>query len=258
MNLQSASQSVYDFMLDQEDKILDKFANSNRNSLILGKGHIRSVFIPGTRKDRALLVAHVDTVWHDTPKLRIGYQDGVFYSLARSGLDPRTLEIQDKGYGIGADDRAGIAMLWALKDMGHSILLTNSEEAGCVGSMCLMGNNEIASWFQDHTFAVQFDRKNEDDLVFYKVGSEAFAKYCEDNTGYKTAIGTFSDIGVLCRDICGVNMSVGYKNEHTEGEVLNMHWWMKTHDAACKWLSKELIKFSRPKLLSKKKKKKNR
>ena len=33
--------------------------------------------------------------------------------------------------GIGADDRAGCAILWLLKDSGHSLLVTNGEEIGC-------------------------------------------------------------------------------------------------------------------------------
>ena len=36
--------------------------------------------------------------------------------------------------GIGADDRAGCAMLWLLRDSGHSLLILDGEEHGQVGA----------------------------------------------------------------------------------------------------------------------------
>jgi hypothetical protein len=46
--------------------------------------------------------------------------------------------------GIGADDRAGCAILWLLKDLGHSLLITDGEEKGGIGSKWLMNDTENA------------------------------------------------------------------------------------------------------------------
>jgi hypothetical protein len=35
---------------------------------------------------------------------------------------------------LGADDRAGLAILWLLRDLGHSLMVTDLEEHGRMGS----------------------------------------------------------------------------------------------------------------------------
>ena len=95
---------------------------------IVGKGEgalERFVYIPGTRKDRVLLVAHADTVWDEAYgnpcRSQWKFENGVYYSI-----NPQC--------GIGADDRSGCAMLWALRDCGHSILVVSGEEKGKHGA----------------------------------------------------------------------------------------------------------------------------
>ena len=62
----------------------------------------RYIFVPGARKDRVVLVAHADTVWDraydHAAKASLIFREGVF-----SGESPDC--------GIGADDRAGCAMV---------------------------------------------------------------------------------------------------------------------------------------------------
>ena len=86
------------------------------------------VYVPGTRKDRVLLVAHADTVWHkeygNPQDAKVTYENGVYAST-------------DPNCGIGADDRAGCAMLWALRDCGHSLLVVDGEEKGKHGAKYL-------------------------------------------------------------------------------------------------------------------------
>jgi hypothetical protein len=246
MDLQQAAEKVCKYLFATEDNILDEFANSNANSVSINSGTLRSIFIPGTRKDRALLVAHVDTVWHDTPNIKIIKQGNLLFSgnVVR-GVSKKSGAPFIHGTGIGADDRAGVAALWELKNLGHSILLTNSEEIGCWGSQVLMAERKYADMIQDHSFAIQFDRRGQNDLVFYHVGTKKFKRYCEANTGFVTAEGSFSDIAVLCRDICGVNISIGYMNEHRPAEVLRLDWWIRTVETCGQWLSKDLPKFER-------------
>src|SRR5436309_8786954 len=86
-----------------------------------GEGDTRFLYIPGTRPDRVLLLAHADTVWDAKPgyPAPVQYADGVYSS-------------QNPDLGIGGDDRAGCAILWELRALGHSLLLTSGEEKGCI------------------------------------------------------------------------------------------------------------------------------
>lgn len=235
--------AVKRWLFKKEKQIINIFAQLP-NAEVIGKNEFASVFVPGTRKDAALLVAHADTVWQDTPHLKILYQHGLLYSGTRfRGLNKKD-QPRVGGLGIGADDRAGVAILWELREMGHSLLITGNEECGCLGSSYLMADPTMAKRINDHSFAVQFDRKGRNDLVFYNVGTDEFAEYCATETGYVPADGSYTDICVLCETICGVNISVGYKNEHTSNEILNLRWWANTLEVAKNWLSKPLQKFS--------------
>lgn len=207
--------------------ILDRFAKLP-NAVDVGIGACRAVYVPGNRKDRVVLVAHADTVW-DTDGWRGSHGSGSYANQ-----------------GIGADDRAGIAILWLLKDSGHSLLVTNGEESGMLGSTYIMNNEEeLANIINEHQFMVQFDRRNANDFKVYDVGTPDFIGYLEDNLkGFRKADNySFTDIVTLCRDICGVNLSVGYYNEHTARESINVHEWYNTFITSKHWLEKELPKF---------------
>ncbi len=241
-------QLVEQFLKCSETDIFERFNDwAKGNVKVFGTNDFASMLIPGTRDDRTLLVAHVDTVWNDSHEIKPGYNSGLLFSENRErGVNKKTGKPYHGGIGIGADDRAGIALLWALKDLGHSILLTGCEEMGCVGSMQIMSNPEDAALIHQHNFAVQFDRHGRDDLVFYNVGTPKFEKYVQRQTDFTWSSGTFTDICILCEQIAGVNMSVGYKNEHTPHEILNLRWWERTYNSSHKWLSQgNLPKFSR-------------
>ena len=68
---------------------------------------------------RVLLTAHADTVF-DYPE-----------AVSRISFDGQRFFTTNTYAGIGADDRAGCAIVWLLKDSGHSLLITNGEEYGC-------------------------------------------------------------------------------------------------------------------------------
>ena len=71
-----------------------------------------------------------------------------------------------------------------------------------------------------------------------------FRKFIKDNTGYKDA-GIFSstDITVLCEKICGVNLSLGYYDEHTKLESFKFNEWLNTLNIARKMLAPKQKKF---------------
>ena len=200
----------------------------------------RFLFINGRKENKAVLIAHADTY---CDKSKIAYnqkhfvkdEDGYFVALNEAG--EKTL--------LGADDRAGCAILWALKDSGHSILVTDGEETGLIGSGWLIKNNpDIAELLNRHQFMIQFDRRNSTDYKCYYVGTDEFRKYIEQNTNYiEPDRSSRTDICKLCTDICGVNFSVGYYEEHTVKEKIDYNQWLHTLNMARKLLSQDLPRF---------------
>ncbi|HPE68855.1 MAG TPA: hypothetical protein P5560_09170 [Thermotogota bacterium] len=219
------------------EEVFAKFENLP-GAIARGEGLERFVYIPGSRENRVLLVAHADTY------------DDLHY--CEEEPDSGNLVIgggkisREKGI-LGADDRAGCAMIWILKDMGHSLLIVSGEEHGQVGSHWLMEENlDIADEInQTHQFLVELDRANATDFKCYDVGTEAFREYVSKETSYTEPDRlSCTDIKTLCRDVCGVNLSVGYQNEHYEDEILVLDDWEHTLQLCQRWLSnKELPRF---------------
>ncbi len=75
--------------------------------------------------------------------------------------------------------------------------------------------------------------------MFYDVGTNEFAEYVKQKTGYVPKQGFSTDIKVLCHTLCGVNMSVGYYEEHTSDERLVLDQWKNTLQIARNWLSEK-------------------
>ncbi|MGE5406699.1 MAG: hypothetical protein ACM3NR_03215 [Methanosarcina sp.] len=240
MNEINVLNEFLNYPLASANPILDRFSEL-KGSIRRGEGAEQFVYIGGKRENRVLLVAHADTVWdlndntiqsdHD-----IIYNNGIFSS-------------DTPGVGIGADDRAGCAILWLLKDLGHSFLITNGEEQGRLGSKWLMDyNDDIAEEINfSHRFAVQFDRRNKNDYKCYNVGTPEFRKYLNRVTGYREPdTSSYTDIVTVCRRITGVNLSIGYYHEHSEEERLVVREWLNTLEMSRRWLGKEYLpSFSR-------------
>lgn len=239
-----------------QKQVLDKFQGIP-GSFSDGVGQERFVYLDGTRPDKALLVAHADTVWHwlekgDDSRIGLKYENGVLSSSKKESTfeiqyqlkKNKTRTVTKHGVGIGADDRAGCGIVWKLRKLGHSLLITSGEECGCIATHRIMRSSYWRNKIAEHAFAVEFDRRHNNDIVFYDVGTNAFAKYVEEQTGYKPAPGSVTDISYLCKNICGVNMSVGYYNEHSSDEHLVIKEFERTLQTAYKWLSqKDLPKF---------------
>lgn len=206
------------------------------------------VYVPGSRSDRLLLVGHADTV---RTVDRVASGPVPFWLETRVGLIATTAYNAIYGgkreYGrpnaLGADDRAGCAMLYDLFDGTHSLLITTGEESGLIGAKRVvptLGAEEIAS----HSFAVEVDRRGCRQAVFYDVGTEPFkawvvAKLNEldpesvpgDDPLWSKETGSSSDIAEICdaARLCGVNLSAGYLDEHTPDERLYVDAWLKTY-----------------------------
>jgi hypothetical protein len=91
---------------------------------------------------------------------------------------------------------------------------------------------------RNHQFMVQLDRRNATDYKCYNVGTDDFRRYVEESTGYSEPdLCSATDIKVLCRDITGVNLSIGYHNEHKTEEYLVLAEWQHTLNICRRWLS---------------------
>lgn len=242
---------IENFLIAQAESIIEEFEkkHQHKDCIKIDNSNIglgTNLYIEGSRKNKVLLVAHLDTVWdYGNPEdleIQITRHKDLLFSKTIFGAiitDEDGEEESIEGIGIGADDRAGVAALYELSDLGHSILLTDLEEIGCLGSCALMADPEISERLNDHQFMIQLDRKGKNDAVYYNVGTHEFKKFVNETIGYKEQAGSSSDISVLCEKICGVNLSIGYKNEHTPREILNLRHWSNTVESVRKLLTLE-------------------
>ena len=153
------------------------------------------------------LMAHMDTVWESRGKCYPLYDREQNVMWAYCG-------------GAGFDDKAGIFAI--LKIIKHGfrphIIFTTDEEVGGIGAEALA---EIDNPFPRLEYIIELDRRGANDCVFYDGENTDFIEYIE-HFGFKFAQGTFSDISTICPawKVCGVNLSIGYVDEHTVLETL--------------------------------------
>jgi hypothetical protein len=179
-----------------------------------------------------LFTSHVDTVHRN---------DGVNYFTINGGL----MKAQDDI--LGADDAAGISILLHMLD--HNVpgyyIFFQGEEKGGIGSGWLADNRPaLLSQFQ---IAVAFDRRSTYSIITEQMctttASNSFAEalanelnnlddsfmYVPDNTGIYTDTAEFEGIIPEC-----TNISVGYLNEHTSNESLDLTHLKKLAKAVLK------------------------
>ena len=220
--------------LGYPDEVFDKFLMLEGAKCYKHYDVTDTVYVPGKRKNRVLLVAHADTVFRVPGKHKVVLDDDDTYK--RGSMD----------YGLGADDRAGCAILWLLKASGHSLLVTNDEEIGSLGAANIRDNHkELFEELNGHQYILEFDRRHARDYKVYNIPvTDDFKSFIEDSTGYTEADKYSStDITRLCGKICGANLSVGYYNEHYEDEYLVFSEWMNTLDVAREMLAGEQKRF---------------
>ena len=127
---------------------------------------------------------------------------------------------------LGADD--GIGMCIALQLLNEledvKVIFTTQEEIGGIGAYTACYNKDF---FKNINFFIQADRKGNSDLITntngIKSGAADFVFDISDLSkkyGYKENVGTFTDVGIFAEEfeISGVNISCGYKDEHTKLE----------------------------------------
>ena len=169
-----------------------------------------------------MLVAHMDTVFKTPPK-------HIYFDA--------TQQVMWSPQGLGADDRAGIFGIFKIIEEGYRphVLLTTDEEIGGIGAQAAV--MYMLELLFDTKYIVQLDRQGSYDCVFYSCANPDFKQFVE-KYGFITQAGSFSDISILCPawGLAGVNLSIGYRNEHREIETLHTYDMETTIKAVIKML----------------------
>ena len=181
-------------------------------------------------QNKTLFIAHVDTVHKRAGKNRI--------------RKTRTHWHAD-GDVLGADDGAGVAMLMHLIHAGIPAYYVFSvgEERGGIGATWLAKNR--ADLLVQFGRAIAFDRRGIDSVITHqgwgRCCSDTFGKslcdalgsidanlmHLNDDTGIYTDTAEFVDLIPEC-----TNISIGYSNEHTVNESLNIIYFNMLASAA--------------------------
>lgn len=177
------------------------------------------------------LCAHMDTVWEDYK----GTRKHLYYDKRK--------ECMWCPEGAGFDDKVGIFLIIKIIESGlrPHIILTCKEEIGGVGAHALAS---LSCPFPDLKYCIQLDRMGSNDCVFYSCDNKDFTNYIE-SFGFRFNWGSFSDISMLCPawGIAGVNLSVGYVDEHTTNERLYVKAMLRTLKRVKKILTVKEVPF---------------
>jgi hypothetical protein len=166
----------------------------------------------------------------DIPVGLVAHLDTVYSFPAREVYKDEKAQVIWSPDGLGADDRAGVLAIISIiadtREYRPWIFLTTNEEHGGIGASILAEEIEEIPPIK---FLIELDRAGKDDCVFYDCGNADFQKYIE-KFGFKTQKGSFSDISFIMPvwGICGVNLSIGYEDEHTLAERLYIKHWDET------------------------------
>ena len=189
--------------LNQQDlmNVMKKLLSKYFTSTIYTKD-----YLIGIGEIPVAVIAHMDTVFPKPPK-------DMFYDRQKNVMWAPT--------GAGFDDRAGVYAIIRLLSKGYkpTVILTTDEEMGVIGAEKL--TKDFPQPTMDLKYIIELDRRGSVDCVFYDCANTKFEDYIE-SFGFVTNWGSFSDISVICSvwEIAGVNLSIGYENEHSTSEHL--------------------------------------
>lgn len=234
-------QQFLNFSLTNSQEIHDLFATLP--GAIVGRGHKpleRFVYVPGVKKNNLVLVAHTDTVWDD----QYGHPN-----QTSAVMENGTFLSTNPDCGIGADDRAGCAMLWALRNCGHSLLIVDGEEKGKHGAHYLRKHHKkLFRQLNRHRFMLELDWQGTNSCLYNQVdNTQVFKDYIASRLGfYDSQKKGGCDLQVLCSKVCGVNLGVGYHDNHRPSETLVVAEWENTYNALAAFLQMDHPKFPIP------------
>jgi len=224
------------------DEVFALFASLPGAVFCQGEGPMeRFVYVPGSREDRILLTAHADTCWDERygvkpvenvdPVYAMGFYYGANYAR-----------------GLGADSRAGCAMLWALRESGHSLLVTDGEVHGKIGALYLRHQQEqlFKEINRTHRMILTLDAPGGNNYVMHQVKyTDRFLRYLAKEL--ELSRGTMrseSDLDVLCKELCGASLGVGYLNPYRTTELFTVGGWNDLYGKLSEFLQKEHPRFT--------------
>lgn len=262
---------LYDILkMSQEDLYNYLKVELKKYYTIIDSDYMYGSYIYCKGSSPVLLVAHLDTVF-ESPSMNVGnyggyksyfpdedynemhYDDRTIHSdiinsiVVEDDEEEEEEEIKEIFYdskqavmwspdGLGADDRAGVFMILTLLRSGlrPSVLFTTDEEIGGIGAKQFALNYKKSLVDSNIKYILELDRSGYQDCVFYDCDNPNFEEYI-NSFGFKTEIGTFSDISIICPavGIAGVNLSVGYVYEHTLQEMLYVFSMFNVYDTVC-------------------------
>ena len=242
--------AVREYVLDELEKI-----NSLSNYLDFGvdnKGNILGSTISlRTRRriprrssedsgKKMLLAAHLDVKGE--------------FSSSDQLIERNNIVSREKGI-LGADDRAGVSIILNLiKEVGDyrevpplKFIFTVGEEEGQYGAESI-----DPDFFEDVSFGISLDRRNCKDIV-YKSNSKEYSnlEFAERVARVSSRIFSEENIFVPCQGGISdlrvwsekdtrpcVNLSVGYFDEHTDEERLDLTCWDRTHQLVAELIAR--------------------
>lgn len=202
----------------KELKSLEQFFQLTQPSLLKAmKQYLESVY----GKNKIIYSEHFLIAIGDIPVALTAHLDTVFKYPPQNIFYDRVKNVMWSSDGLGADDRVGVYSIVQLIKRGYkpSIIFTTDEELGCRGAEHLI--KALPQAPMDLSYVIELDRRGSVDCVFYQCNNPLFEEYVE-SFGFVTNFGSFSDISVICPQwgVAGVNLSVGYYDEHSYSETL--------------------------------------
>lgn len=202
----------------QELKSIEQFFQLNQLQLLKAMKHYL-----GTRYDKVIATKDYVIAVGDIPVGLVAHLDTVFKHQPEDIYYDRVKNVMWSPDGLGADDRAGVYSIMQIIKAGlkPTVILTADEELGCLGATKLSEDFENAP--TELKYIIELDRRGSNDCVFYDCNNPDFDEYVE-SFGFITNFGSFSDISVICPKwkVAGVNLSIGYYDEHSVSETLHI------------------------------------
>lgn len=168
------------------------------------------------------IVSHMDTVHKILP-------DNEYMVIADDNIAIAYNPVKNDVTGIGGDDKVGIYIaLQMLRELDYcKAVFFVDEEVGCAGS-----SQAYMDFFLDCRFALQCDRKGNNDFVDSIFGTQLYGNDFHDAIlpiitayGYSETSGGLTDVYQLAENGIGIavaNMSCGYYNPHSDNEIVNL------------------------------------
>ena len=201
------------------------------NDWIMSKGFNYIAIYPELiyTKILPLLSSHIDTVNFN----RIVYpelsKDGIIKSRLRR--DRNVFDNNDLvGSPIGGDDRCGVAIMLHLlsRKIPAVYLFCDKEEVGCMGSEEFLYSS-CEYLLSRCSCYIGLDRRGKQDAAVYTYESQSLLNIVK-KYGYEKKLGSVTDIAIIQDEYpkAAVNLSVGFYNEHTAMEYIDVSAFERT------------------------------